>query len=50
MRKTRFLTFAAALTFISTPVAAQDTLTVYTYDSFTAEWGPGPVVEKEFEA
>src|SRR5690606_32381435 len=26
------------------------TLTVYTYESFTAEWGPGPAVEKAFEA
>ena len=26
------------------------TLTVYTYESFTAEWGPGPQVEKAFEA
>ncbi|MBS0563675.1 MAG: thiamine ABC transporter substrate binding subunit [Proteobacteria bacterium] len=25
-------------------------LTVYTYDSFTADWGPGPAVEKAFEA
>lgn len=25
-------------------------LTIYTYDSFTAEWGPGPAVEKAFEA
>ncbi len=25
-------------------------LTVYTYDSFVAEWGPGPQVEKAFEA
>ncbi|PZO81872.1 MAG: hypothetical protein DI629_02660 [Mesorhizobium amorphae] len=32
------------------PVAAQDALTVYTYESFTAEWGPGPQVEKAFEA
>ncbi|MGD8173062.1 thiamine ABC transporter substrate binding subunit [Vibrio sp. TRT 21S02] len=30
--------------------AADKTLTVYTYDSFTAEWGPGPKVEKAFEA
>ncbi|MDZ5699375.1 thiamine ABC transporter substrate binding subunit [Chelativorans sp. M5D2P16] len=28
---------------------AQETLTVYTYDSFTAEWGPGPRVEEAFE-
>jgi thiamine transport system substrate-binding protein len=25
-------------------------LTVYTYDSFVAEWGPGPVVKTAFEA
>lgn len=25
-------------------------LTVYTYDSFTAEWGPGPIIETAFEA
>jgi thiamine transport system substrate-binding protein len=24
-------------------------LTVYTYNSFTSEWGPGPVLEKAFE-
>jgi len=24
-------------------------LTVYTYDSFVSEWGPGPVIEKIFE-
>ncbi|HWK15777.1 MAG TPA: thiamine ABC transporter substrate binding subunit [Rhizobiaceae bacterium] len=30
--------------------AAQEKLTVYTYESFTAEWGPGPTVEKNFEA
>ncbi len=33
------------------PLAAQEkTLTIYTYESFTAEWGPGPQVEKAFEA
>ena len=33
-------------------VAAAETpvLTVMTYDSFAAEWGPGPVVEQAFEA
>jgi len=25
------------------------TLTVYTYESFTSEWGPGPVIKKAFE-
>jgi len=32
------------------PAASQEKLTVYTYESFTSEWGPGPVVEKAFEA
>lgn len=41
------LTFALAATL---PATAQEALTVYTYDSFTAEWGPGPAVEKAFEA
>ena len=30
--------------------AATPTLVVYTYDSFTSEWGPGPQVEAAFEA
>ncbi len=30
--------------------AAKPTLTVYTYDSFAADWGPGPAVKKAFEA
>jgi len=29
--------------------AATPTLTVYTYDSFTSDWGPGPQVKKAFE-
>lgn len=29
--------------------AADNTLTVYTYDSFNADWGPGPVVRENFE-
>lgn len=32
------------------PVLAKPTLTVYTYDSFAADWGPGPAVKKAFEA
>ena len=24
-------------------------LTIYTYDSFISEWGPGPIIEKQFE-
>ncbi|TKT75399.1 thiamine ABC transporter substrate binding subunit [Aquamicrobium sp. LC103] len=50
MREKAIHLLAAALASIALPAAAQDKLTVYTYDSFTAEWGPGPVVEKAFEA
>ncbi|MDP6965644.1 MAG: hypothetical protein QGI12_06960, partial [Acidimicrobiales bacterium] len=24
-------------------------LTIYTYDSFVSDWGPGPIIEKKFE-
>jgi thiamine transport system substrate-binding protein len=35
---------------LATSAAAEDNvLTVYTYDSFVTEWGPGPVVEASFE-
>jgi thiamine transport system substrate-binding protein len=32
-----------------TPAMAGGALTVYTYESFTAEWGPGPKIEAAFE-
>ena len=37
---------------VAAPATAQETpvLTVLTYDSFVSEWGPGPLVEKAFEA
>lgn len=42
---------AAGLLTIATPALAETpVLTVLTYDSFTSEWGPGPAVEKAFEA
>lgn len=37
---------------LSLPLMAADddnTLNVYTYDSFVAEWGPGPIIKKAFE-
>src|SRR6187399_1505603 len=45
----RFLTLAT-LAVGTAPASAAGTLTIYTYESFTAEWGPGPQVEKAFEA
>ena len=42
---------AAGLLTIALPAMAKTpVLTVLTYDSFTSEWGPGPAVEKAFEA
>ncbi|WP_312240281.1 thiamine ABC transporter substrate binding subunit [Pantoea sp.] len=39
------------LLLLSAPaLAAKPVLTVYTYDSFSADWGPGPTVKKAFEA
>ncbi|MCG7504083.1 thiamine ABC transporter substrate binding subunit [Mesorhizobium retamae] len=50
MRKTlSVLVSALALVAATLPAAAKDKLTVYTYESFTAEWGPGPQVKKAFE-
>ncbi len=47
----RSLGYVAGLCFCATGAAAQTpVLTIYTYDSFAAEWGPGPAVEKAFEA
>ncbi|MGY3883087.1 thiamine ABC transporter substrate binding subunit [Aeromonas veronii] len=34
---------------LSANVFAANTLTVYTYSSFTAEWGPGPKIKQAFE-
>ncbi|QDZ03255.1 thiamine ABC transporter substrate binding subunit [Nitratireductor mangrovi] len=50
MRSTLPIVTAAIVAVLGLPAAAQDKLTVYTYESFTADWGPGPQVEKAFEA
>lgn len=46
----RHLLAAGLLTIACPALAEPPVLTVLTYDSFTSEWGPGPVVEKAFEA
>jgi thiamine transport system substrate-binding protein len=52
--KMRYPTLAAGLlaaTAAAAPIAAQTPeLTVYTYDSFVSDWGPGPAVTEAFEA
>ena len=41
---------AAAALSLSAPAKAQEkTLTVYTYESFISDWGPGPKVKEAFE-
>ncbi len=34
---------------VDSQAASLPTLTVYTYDSFTSDWGPGPVIKQAFE-
>ncbi|MES2665785.1 MAG: thiamine ABC transporter substrate binding subunit [Pseudomonadota bacterium] len=42
---------AAGLSVLATTAMAETpVLTVLTYDSFVSEWGPGPAIEKAFEA
>ncbi|ATP08275.1 thiamine transporter substrate binding subunit [Aeromonas salmonicida] len=38
-----------ATSLLSTQAFAADILTVYTYSSFTAKWGPGPKIKQAFE-
>ncbi|TOK57380.1 thiamine ABC transporter substrate binding subunit [Vibrio parahaemolyticus] len=49
MKTTLNLIVLAAITSTSA-FAAENTLTIYTYDSFAADWGPGPKIEQAFEA
>ncbi len=53
MQPLEFMKFAlvsSALAFgLSSPANADGKLTVYTYESFTSEWGPGPKVKEAFE-
>ncbi|MEL6241769.1 MAG: thiamine ABC transporter substrate binding subunit [Pseudomonadota bacterium] len=46
----RYLAFAAASIIGAQAAAETPVLTVYTYDSFVSEWGPGPAIETAFEA
>lgn len=52
MVKSARFALAVLLAATALPAAAQDTptLRIYTYDSFAAEWGPGPALKSGFEA
>lgn len=43
------LTISASVLFASASFAEEKKLTIYTYDSFVSEWGPGPKVKENFE-
>ncbi|MEQ6202212.1 thiamine ABC transporter substrate binding subunit [Sulfitobacter sp. HNIBRBA2951] len=45
----KYLTFATATLAATAAFAETPELTVYTYDSFVSDWGPGPAIEKAFE-
>ncbi len=45
----KILTTAALLTLAGASWAQTNTLTVYTYDSFVTDWGPGPAIKTAFE-
>jgi thiamine transport system substrate-binding protein len=47
MKKT--ITALFALLVFAAPAVAKETLTIYTYDSFVAEWGPGAKIKDAFE-
>jgi len=46
----RLLMAIAMVLAAAAPAAAQQRLVIYTYESFIAEWGPGPAVKQAFEA
>ncbi len=50
MRKSLMIAGLVATQPIAALAADKPVLTIYTYDSFASEWGPGPAVEKAFEA
>ena len=44
----RYIFILFSILFLNNSIRAEK-LTVYTYDSFVSEWGPGPIIEKKFE-
>lgn len=45
----KYLAIAAGVLTATSAFAETPVLTVYTYDSFVSDWGPGPAVEAAFE-
>ena len=47
--KILYLIISFFLLSFSTIAKNNETLTIYTYDSFVSEWGPGPIIKEIFE-
>ncbi|MBI2718542.1 MAG: thiamine ABC transporter substrate binding subunit [Rhizobiales bacterium] len=45
----KILTALFALFALAVPATARETLTIYTYDSFVSDWGPGAKIKEAFE-
>lgn len=45
----RLFSCLLALALLAIPASGAETLTIYTYESFVSEWGPGPKVKAAFE-
>ena len=45
----RHLLMLSTLLAVTTSALAQEPLTIYTYDSFASDWGPGPKIKQAFE-
>ena len=46
----RFAVLALLASLLAALPARADTLTVYTYESFVSEWGPGPAIREAYES
>lgn len=49
MRQLLSLATLLALQLATTSLQAKEQLTIYTYDSFASDWGPGPKIKQAFE-
>jgi thiamine transport system substrate-binding protein len=46
----RLIALAASIFALVAPAQARETLTIYTYESFVSEWGPGAKIKAAFES
>ena len=46
---TKFISTLVASVIFASLAQAKETLTIYTYESFISEWGPGGKIKEAFE-